>query len=244
MSSSSSLISKKLYRLLYRSSKGIRDTRNRELLISTVDHCQDYLSRLTFNDTSTTSTSSTTKPPYCFKNDTLNALRYCFKHGDPSNTDIIVSLLPRLNRYFKGANVIIRYIDNTTSVNSNSMLNGALLVSQLYHNSKVNENDMIKSIDDGIDSIVYKTIEELEINKLSSNLLEVVLDDMNNNHIILDDEKYEVNGHMYRIVDILKALNKVLDARESSRIKGNSNRIIHLVDQIFQKDVKYKDGIY
>ena len=124
------------------------------------------------------------------------------------------------------------------------MLNGALLVSQLYHNSKVNENDMIKSIDDGIDSIVYKTIEELEINKLSSNLLEVVLDDMNNNHIILDDEKYEVNGHMYRIVDILKALNKVLDARESSRIKGNSNRIVHLVDQIFQKDVKYKDGIY
>jgi hypothetical protein len=87
------------------------------------------------------------------------------------------------------------------------MLNGAILVSQLYHNSKVNENDMIKSIDDGIDSIVYKTIEELEINKLSSNLLEVVLDDMNNNHIILDDEKYEVNGHMYRIVDILKALN-------------------------------------
>jgi enoyl-CoA hydratase/carnithine racemase len=61
---------------------------------------------------------------------------------------------------------------------------------------------------------------------------------------IFDDEKYEVNGHMYRIVDILKALNKVLDARESSRIKGNSNRIIHLVDQIFQKDVKYKDGIY
>ena len=235
-------LSKRLYRLLYRSSKSIRDVRNRQLLISTIDHCQD-LSRLTFiNSSSSSNDGSSNKELYCFKNDTLHALRYCFKYGSMDNIEVTVSLLPRLNRYFKAATVIQRYMDNND--NKDTMLAGAMLVSQLYHNSKVNENEMLREVNDGIDSIVFKTIQELEMNKLSSNLLEVVIDDIQNHHIVLQDEKYDINGHYYRIVDILKALNKVLDERESNRIKGNSNRIIHLVDQIFHdKNVRYKDAM-
>lgn len=223
------MLSRRVYRIIARSSKYMFMKKNRALLEISLESFLQEIEQMTCKDT------ILNKIPQ----QPLQTVKECFRKGTNEDMTIFLSFLPKLFRYLRIPEVMNNALPPirkpTAIVNiTKSQYNlgpGAKLISNLNYNEKQLENRDIKYL---FDTFLSSMNEELqaEVQKLLSSRRDLNLP---------KEELSYMDKRRKRIFYVLMALDKLIRRKEFDRIRGN--RYEHFIDQIIQPQSDYLRGM-
>ena len=220
------MLSKRLYRLLLKSGKQILEPQNKMFLVST----------LTVFETSILQLSEGKKLLHRLKKNPTKALGAAFRTGTIEDIDRLISMLPKLNRYFRACRLLDQFAKSVQPYSYGNLLQteydigkGAILISKLQNTDMhLKLRDVEKQFDLALKSMVLDLKIEIK------NVIQEEGDLYENCDNITVDHNWE-EMQRSRVFAIVIALDRLIKKREQKRLRSLENRYVHFVDQVLEE---------